>query len=76
MGSDLLYFNKAKEKSNAAMAADTSLLYKSRTGSPCQDTGRIFLNAIIEHSSERKASNHHSPFTAAAQHERGRARRV
>uniref|UniRef100_A0A0V0GUN3 Putative ovule protein n=1 Tax=Solanum chacoense TaxID=4108 RepID=A0A0V0GUN3_SOLCH len=38
------------------MAADTSLLLKALTGSPCQDTGRVFRNAAIEHSPERKQS--------------------
>uniref|UniRef100_A0A0V0H806 Putative ovule protein n=2 Tax=Solanum chacoense TaxID=4108 RepID=A0A0V0H806_SOLCH len=42
-GSDFAVFlNKAKEKSDSAMAADTSLLFKAITRSPCQDTGRIF----------------------------------
>ncbi|WMV20590.1 hypothetical protein MTR67_013975 [Solanum verrucosum] len=51
-----VFLNKAKEKSDAAMAADTSLLLKDLTGSPCQDTGRVFRNATIEHSPERKQS--------------------
>ncbi|TMW99596.1 hypothetical protein EJD97_002302, partial [Solanum chilense] len=56
-GSDFAVFlNKAKEKSDAAMAADTSLLFKALTGSPCQDTCRSFLIAVIEHSPERKQS--------------------
>ncbi|WMV36324.1 hypothetical protein MTR67_029709 [Solanum verrucosum] len=39
---DFLYLNKAKEKIDAAMAADISLLFKAVTWSPCQDTGRRF----------------------------------
>ena len=47
--------NMQREKDNA-MAADTSLLFKALTGSPCHDTGRIFLNTVIEHSPEGKQS--------------------
>ncbi|KAH0686794.1 hypothetical protein KY284_017347 [Solanum tuberosum] len=61
-----VFLNKAKEKSDAAMAADTSLLFKALTGSPCQDTGRIFLNAVIEHSPERKQSIVIAPVTTSA----------
>ena len=56
-GSDFaVILNKAKKKSGAAMAADTSLLFKALTGLPCQDTCRGFLIAVIEHSPERKQS--------------------
>ncbi|WMV20592.1 hypothetical protein MTR67_013977 [Solanum verrucosum] len=56
-GSDFVVFlNKAKEKSDSAMAADTSLQLKALTRSPCQDTCRSFLIAVIEHSLERKQS--------------------